>query len=203
MGKKREKGQGGSPPLGDHERVREIVKTLRECGEEVTQQAVAKQFRRETGRELKEVVVTREKKMHRGQEVLEEDARGPVVVRKKGTKAADLPVPLWSDIHGLRGSGFDGVVLIAAELQDQIKALEEQLAEVKGEIEIELEKVGADKVLMDDGRNVMRVVGEPYLGQPSREKLVQLGVSGTVIDKACSLITPSPYVKIGKIPGAK
>lgn len=112
----------------------------------------------------------------------------------------EATTPVWSDIHGLRDSGFDGEVLIASELAQQIKALEEQLAEVKLVL-MERMRGCVAAVRVEDitgvpGSRVEYSEPKPYLGSPKREKLVQLGVAPDVIEKACDVVKPKPFVKI-------
>lgn len=116
-----------------------------------------------------------------------------------GFREEGAPPPLWYDIHGLRGSGFDGMALIAKELMLQIKDLTAQLDGVKQEM-FQTMKGAAKTVGFDtpelEGVTVTYIHPIPYLGTPKREKLVQLGIPAATIDKACDEVKPKPHIKI-------
>jgi hypothetical protein len=189
--------------LSDGARIILIVKAFVDCGQQVSRAAVVKQFNRETGRDpseesmkkvmpkLKPVTLAPSSTVVvHGRKVLESDDKGKPLVVAQG------PAPLWKNILGLSKSGLDGVVEIAKDLQSQIKALEEQLKEVKDEIQREMEGCQADRIRMDDDTTITIVKPIPYLGAPKREKLVEMGISGEIIDKACLMVQPKAYVKI-------
>ena len=168
----------------DRERLKLIIKAFEYCGQVLSRAAVKKQFRYETGRNPEEEIVAKVMQKAVGK------VAPSVVVKEEG------PAPLWSDIHGLTKSGIDGMVVIALDIQSQIKALEEQLKEVKAEVFGEMERASASRVRMEDGSTVNMVKPEPYPGAPKREKLVQLGVAEEIIDRACDMVKPKAYVKI-------
>lgn len=105
----------------------------------------------------------------------------------------ELP-PDWASTGLNKYKQVPRMVREQAQIAAQIRELEAKNKELKTKIELALVEAGVDKASVDERYRIqiIRTAGSPRI---VKEKLIELGVSPKLIDKA-TVQNPSAYVRI-------